>query len=230
DEACIEEAVARLETIFHKLTPYIKSLRAYIRKPIEQTKACAVYLLFWKVMRRWEVLFGLARTGRNQELLELLRSLHENLDLIMLFSEDKKGSYLVEWFKGEVIEAATSRQKYEEILGTHPLSGEKLPIREMKTFIYRLFSKYPHNSYPAVMEFVDVFSEGLDEDLVAGYHWTRESICHLITAMSSTLIQLKALYGHLGDRKSFAELDSLYLSITPPSTEEEIKEGVKKFQ
>jgi len=231
DKLIIKCRLKKLEKIFFKVTPYIKDIKNLVKDVDEQTKICACYLLFWKVMRRWEVLILLARDGRNQEMLELLRSLHENLDLIMLFTMDKEEKNLKEWFEGEIIEAWKSRECYGEFLKVRLDTGEKFPAYNAKSFIYKLFSKYTHNAYPSVWDLINPYTQEMDEDRIADYHWTRNNLDHLFTAMGTTIGQLKGFYTFLvGDYNKSDELDKIDKLLPDISTKEEMEESIKKYK
>ena len=231
DKLLIECRLKKLEKIFFKITPYIKDIRSLIKDVDERTRICARYLLFWKVMRRWEVLFLLARDGRNQEMLELLRSLHENLDLIVLFTMDEEEENLKKWFEGEIIEAGKSRKQYGEFLKIRPDTGEEFPAYDMKSFIYKLFSKYTHNTYPSVWDLVNPYTQEMDEARIADYHWTRSNLDHLFIAMGTTIGHLKGFYTILvGDYNKSDELAKIDKLLPDTSTKEEMEESIKKFK
>ena len=231
DELLIKFRLRKLEKVFLKVTPYIKDIRNLVKDLDEQTRVCACYLLFWKIMRRWEVLFLLARDGRNQEMLELLRSLHENLDLIMLFTMDKEEKNLKKWFEGEIIEAGKSREQYGELLKVRPDTGEQFPAYDMKSFIYKLFSKYTHNAYPSVWDLINPYTQEMDEDRVADYHWTRKNLDHLFIAMGTTIGQLRGFHTFLiGDYDKSDELAQIEKLLPDISTKEEWEESIKKFK
>ena len=231
DELLIRLKLRRLEKVFSKITPHIIDIRKLVKDLEEQTRICACYLLFWKVMRRWETLILLARDGRNQEMLELLRSLHENLDLIMLFTMDKEEKNLKKWFEGEIIEAGKSREQYGEFLKVRLDTGEKFPAYDMKSFIYKLFSKYTHNSYPSVWDLIDPYTQEIDKNRTADYHWTRNNLDHLFIAMGTTISYLRGFYtflaGNYNRSDELAKLDKLLPNIT---TKEEMEDSIKKFK
>jgi len=230
DRQDIIQSLQQLESIHQKILPHIRDLRRLIKDITERTMICAIYLLFGKVMQTWEAVFLLAKEGRNQEVMELARSINENLDLINLFILDDTNNYLDKWFDGEIIEHAKAREAIHKFLNLqNPVSKEELPVYEISTYIYRVLSKYTHGSYAALLDSVDVFNKDFDFHRFAGYHYTRRNFHILKDAMVKTLIQLKALYLFLRDNDNYLKVDNILKEVMPTVAEEEMRNILEKF-
>lgn len=192
-----ENNISILESRFESLKPFIVNLKSRVKDITEQTRDCAVYLLFGSILKKWEAIFILARAGRSYEAVELMRSLEEALDLIDLFMNSDK--YLKKWFSGEIIPNRESRN----IWGI---------LAALKTRIYGSFSHYTHSGYVAMLaDFVDPFTEDLDFDNVTGYFRTSSYTNNFKETLKSTIIRLKLLY--LRDQDKYLKLDFIYNSL-----------------
>ncbi len=233
DRQDIIQSLQQFESIHQKILPHICDLRKLIKDMTERTMICAIYLLFGKMMQTLEVIFLLAKEGRNQEVGELVRSVNENCDLISLFILNSSDEYLNKWFDGEIIEHAKAREAIHKFLNRlnlqDPVSKEELPVYEVSTYIYRVFSKYTHSSYAALLDSVDVFNKDFDFHRFAGYHYIKRNFHIIRNAMVETLLRLKTLYLALSDNDNYLKVDNILKEIMPTVTEEEIKNILEKF-
>jgi len=231
DRQSIIELLQRIELIHQQIQPYIRTIKNHIKNITERTRICAIYLLFGKVIQTWDTIFLIAKEGRNQEVMELVRSINENLNLISLFILDNTNNYLNRWFDGEIIENSEAREVIDNFINSeNPIFQEELPVYEINTYIYRILSKYTHGSYAALLDSVDVFNKDFDFYRFAGFHYTRRNFHVLKDAMVGTLIQLKALYLFLKDNDNYIRIDNILTEIMPKASKEEMKNIFKKFK
>lgn len=221
-----------LELIHQSIMPHIHRLKSLIKSITEKTPICAVYLLLGKIMQAWETIFLIAKKGKNQEVMELSRSINENLDLIslLIFSHDVN-DYLDRWFNGEIIENRKAREEIDKFINCQNLvSQESIPIYEMDTHIYRILSKYTHGSYAALLDSVDVFNKDFDFNGFAGFNYTKRNFHVLESAMVKTLLELKTLYLFLKDDDSYKKINDMLIKVMPNTNKEEIESVIKKFK
>lgn len=230
DRQDIIQSLQQLESIHQRILPHICDLRKLIKDITEKTMICAIYLLFGKVMQTLEAIFLLAKEGRNQEVMDLARSVNENCHLITLFVFDSSDGYLNRWFDGEIIEHAKAREAIDKFLNPkNPVSKEELPVYEVSTYIYRVLSKYTHGSYAALLDSVDVFNKNFDFHRFAGYHYIKRNLHIIRNAIVETLLGLKTLYLAIKDDHNYLEINNILKEIMPTVTEEEMRNILEKF-
>src|SRR5262249_32299572 len=152
------------------------------------------------------------------EVMEIVRSNREALDLIHMFLREPDDSALIKnWFGGEIIENATARQAVEnDIKETAKKSGMPFSISGMKSGMYSILSKFTHVSYTALLEAYDVYHHDFDFERIGGYHYALTgSLSYVRTEIHSTIIMLKAFYNVVQDRDSYARLDELLRKYAP---------------
>jgi hypothetical protein len=111
DREQITRTAARLEAIVCEVLPYVRTIRVRISTVTDQDRNVACYFLFGKVTQGLAAMFVLAKDGFHQEIVEIVRSNREALDLIGLFlREPADGPSLRKWFDGEIIENEKSRR------------------------------------------------------------------------------------------------------------------------
>lgn len=145
----IREEIEKLKSIHSQIKEEVKKLKKLIPDITEQTTLCAVYLIYGKVLQTWEAVFLLAERESNFDVIELIRSINENLDLIKAFHLDKEEKYLKRWFEGEIIDNGVSRKLIDEFSKEMtPEFEEKygLSLYDLSKDVYRTFSKYIHCS------------------------------------------------------------------------------------
>lgn len=230
----IQEGLNKLKSIYSQIEKKIKKIRNLISDITDQSTLCAVYLIYGKVLRTWEAVFLLSSKGYNFEIMELIRSINENLDLIKTFHLDKEQKYLTQWFQGEIIGHRISRELGDKFLrnsGIKSIKEHDLSPYDISTDVYRGFSKYTHCSYAALIaESVDVFNEDFDWNGYAGTHYTLHNIGALENTMATTLITLKLTYQKLGDTNSYKEIDNILIDFAGPMDEESLKDLIPKIK
>jgi hypothetical protein len=210
----IKDEVAKLKLVHERIVPYIKKLKGSIPDITEQTEICATYLIYGKVSQTFDAIFLLSIGGFNFEMMELSRSINENLDLIKLFHIEKDHKNLISWFEGKIIDNKISREAQHEYLlegndNVESLASGEINPYELITKIYRVISKYTHCSYGALLDSVDVFSHDFDWNKYGGFHYTLDNMHQIESTMTATIITLKMTYQKLGFHKEFAELTQI---------------------
>ena len=239
DKKLVLEEAAQLEKIYQEIFPYIRKAHSHISEITNQDTNTAVYLLFGKVSQGLQAMLVLAREGFHYEVMELIRSNREALDLISLFlSSDDATSLLKKWFDSDVIENKESRKAIDTFINKEFLKKEGFskPVEETKSGIYAALSKYSHISYAALLDSFDVFRRDFDFDRVAGFHYLRtSSLDFLREGLASTMIALKHFYLSVRDAQSWLEVDSIlekYGLVQGGNLElrKQVRETLKRYQ
>lgn len=216
----------QFESTFDKILPLIKRLRGRIPRITDQTNLTAVYLLLGKVSNTWRAVFSLVKEGCHQEVIELLRSINENLDLVSLFLiEGDNGPSLRKWFDGAIIKNAKARDAIDRFFDEKrgELGLKSIPFKKAKDAVYGGLSKYSHGSYAALLDSVNVYDRDFDFDKVAGFHYTlHSSIPFIQTMLTTTIVELKHIYTELNEPEMFGALDALYKEINPQLSEKRL--------
>ncbi len=229
----IQEKLKGLESIHFQIEEKVRKLKSLIPEISEQTTLCAVYLIYGKVLQTWEAIFLLARRGYNFEIMELTRSINENLDLIHTFHLDKEQTHLKKWFEGEIITNRVARRLSDEFIKKGSIKSVEehgLSPYSMATDVYRGFSKYTHCSYAALLDSVDVFNEDFDWNRYGGAHYTLRNMEALKNAMVTTLIALKMTYMELKDPESYKEVDNILVEFAGPMDEQSLKDLIPRVK
>ena len=229
----IQKEVIRLQAVHSQIKDRIKKFKEFIPDITEQTVFCAVYLVYGKILQTWEAIFLLSLRGYNFDVMELTRSISENIDLIKVFHLDKDEKYLKQWFEGNIIEHKVARQledKFLKEVGLKIIEEHNLSPYDMATDVHRTFSKYTHCSYAALLDSVDVFNEDFDWNGYASTHYTLHNIHALKSAMTATLITLKMTYLELGDMQSSVRVDEMLTFFAGPLDEDSLKSLISKIK
>lgn len=202
--------IARLERILGVCRPYVDRLRAFVPKISDQTVEAACYLLFCEAVQHLAAVFILAASGLSFQASELTRSILEALDLIVVFlGEGAEHSNLKKWFDGEIIPNRVGRDSSHQFINEG--RTDVLPVKRLKGGIYAALSSYNHMSYAAVLNSIDVYGRDFDWKRVAGFHYARvEGLPFAEEMLKALITTLKQFYRfHVGDEKSFSELDAI---------------------
>lgn len=229
----IQTGLSKLVSIHSQVKDRVKKLKNLIPDVTEQTTLCAVYLIYGKVLQTWEAIFLLASKGYSFNIMELIRSMGENLDLIKAFHLDKEQQYLKKWFQGEIIEHKVSRGIEEKFIKEGRIKSIEesgLSPYDMAKDIYRVMSKYTHCSYAALLDCVDVFNENFDWNGYAGTHYTLHNMHALNSVMTANLITLKMTYSELKDFVSYEEVDKILIDFAGPMDEDSLKDIIPKIK
>lgn len=212
-----EAEIIRLSEIANGTLPPINNLIRGIRKKFglitEQTNISAAYFLLGKAYSNLETILFLAPKGKHLEIVDLIRSAQESLDLVFLFLEDESKELLEKWFKGETIPNREARRVLDNVMNRELVSQGNTPAGDMKGFLYNLYSKYTHSSYAAILDAVDVFHEDFDFEGTSGFYYTRENFQNINNLVASLLIQLKNFFVKFHDQENFRKVDKLYKSL-----------------
>lgn len=210
--------VERLEILFAKIVPYVRSIRPRIADMIDQTNLVACYFLFGKIAQSVRGIFLLAKEGFHYEVMELVRSNREALDLVALLLRERPDSPLLQkWFDGEIVENEKARKAMAALMDEFgKASGTELPVSEMKSGIYSGLSKYTHVSYAALLDSYDVYNDDFDFERNAGHHYVRNSsLPYLEGELHALVIGLKQFCQMAGDVESYGGLDAILREHAP---------------
>ena len=92
------------------LEPLIRSSRSHIDYIGDPDKFVAAYLLIGKSFTSLKAIAILVRQGYSFQIVELVRSSMESLNLAVLFLENGQEKLLDQWFDGEIIGNSTARE------------------------------------------------------------------------------------------------------------------------
>jgi hypothetical protein len=225
------QQVQALEKFFGLIFPFIKSNKSHISKVTDQNKITACYFLFGKISHSFRALFLLAREGFSYEALELIRGIHESLDLIHLFlEEDENSSILKRWFSGEIVDNSAARDAADKFVNKdQSIIGEQIPLKEARAHFYRVLSLYTHISYGALLESYDVYNRDFDFEKNAGFYHMKMSVLPFVQSMlESMIIALKHFYLSVRDEIMFRKLDLILRESSPHKYQSEPDEDTKK--
>jgi len=216
--------VKKLTEIWSEVLPYIRKLRPLIADVLAQNRFVACYLLFGKVSQGLAAIFLLLKNGFHYEVIEIIRSNREALDLIRLFITEPEDSPLIKkWFAGEIVKNAKAREVADKQLREFAEMTKVTPSLEgVQGVIYSGLSHYSHLSYSALLDSYDVYHQDFDFDLIAGHYYALESgLPYVRTEIHSAMIVLKAFYLAIGDRESYVGVDALLREYAPTYYDEE---------
>ena len=220
DREAVALELERLEELYGEVLPYVRKIRSFVPEVLDQNRLTAAYFLFGKVSRGLRAIFLLARGGFHHEVLEIVRSGREALDLVALFLGEAEGSPLLEkWFGGEIVENEKARASVEKLIGQE--TEVALSVGDMKAGIYGTLSKYSHVSYGALLESYDVLKADFDFDGGAGFHYVRAGDLRYVRGeIAGLIIALKAFYMTVGDLQSYEQLDAILRKRAPEMFDE----------
>lgn len=234
DIANIQEEISKLKLIHRQIRCRIKKIKNLIPDITDQSTLCAVYLIYGKILQTWEAIFFLALRGYNFDIMELTRSISENLGLIKTFHLDKEQEHLKQWFRGKIIVDRVSRKLEDKFIKNgvvKPIIEENnLSPYDIATDVYSVFSNYTHCSYAALLDSVDVFNEDFDWNLYAGSHYTLHNIDALKNSMAATLITLKMTYLEIRDVVSYEEINKMLISFAGPMDEQSLRDLIPEIK
>lgn len=214
DKASILRYTDKVERILPDIKTLLELFRKHVLNIWDQNKYCASYLLICKAFGEIKPVMTIAREGSSHEVIELVRSGVEALDLSFLFLEENDGVYLKRWLKGEIIGNDEARKMYDKIINAERAKNKSVvPLRDVKSDVYWVYSLFTHNSYSALLESVDPFYEDYDFKKYSGYHYTAKNL-HLVESLIlNILLSLKNAFLKLNDPKGFVETDKLMKKI-----------------
>jgi hypothetical protein len=103
--------VQKLADMWNEVLPYIRKIRPLIDDVLAHNGLVACYFLFGKVSQGLAAIFLLLKNGFHYEVIEIIRSNREALDLIRLFITEPEGSAQVKrWFAGDISQECKSER------------------------------------------------------------------------------------------------------------------------
>ena len=209
----ITAELRRLSNLWSEVLPHIRRIKTLAGDILEPTRYAATYLLFGKVANGIEALFTLARRGHYYEVMDVVRSNNEALDLIMLFQhEASDGRYLKKWFEGDIIENREARDAVDPFMADIARAANltpTMPLKQIKTDIYAALSRYTHVSYSALLDSYALYRQDFDFERDAGFHYLRSNgLSFIREQIRSTILTLKSFYLSIPD-KSYRALDAI---------------------
>lgn len=235
----IEMEVKKLNNIFGEISPYIFKIRENVPNILAQNKLTACYFLFGKIFQSWKAVFLLAHNGFHYEVMEMMRSLEEAENMIILFMRDDDASPdLKKWFTGEVVGNEKARNEIHNFMneGDGMIEKDKtiLPINKMMAGVYSGLSKYTHLSYGALLDLFNVYTRDFDFDMTSNfYHTHKSALPYAHGKMQGTIVTIKSFYFFIKDKKSYDKIDLILKKFYPEiSSKDKInkaKNVVEKF-
>lgn len=196
-----------------KVLPDIKGLLDLFRRHIShvwnQDKFSASYLLICKAFGEINPILIIAREGSSHEVAELVRSGVEALDLAILFLEENDGVNLKKWFGGEIIGNEEARKMHDKVINKWRIDSKNIevPLKDVKSDVYWVYSQFTHNAYSALLESIDLFYEDYDFKKYSGFHYMARSLHLIDDLIENILVSLKDVFLKLYDLKGFSETD-----------------------
>jgi hypothetical protein len=218
--------VQKLADMWNEVLPHIRKIRPLIDDVLGHNRLVACYLLFGKVSQGVAASFLLLKNGFQYEVIEIIRSNREALDLIRLFIPEPEGSAQVKrWFAGEIVKNARAREVADRQLREFAeMTKVTQSLEGVQDGIYSGLSHYSHVSYGAILDLYDVYHQDVDFEQIAGHHYAlKASLPYVRTEIHSVLIVLKAFYLSLGDRESYLRVDALLRKYAPTYYDEKAR-------
>lgn len=204
----IQHKVDQLSPIIEEIKPLIQDIRKYITNIWDQDEKVASYLLLGKAFSNLEVSIQLAKQGKCIEMVDIARSAHEAIDMLMVFTTDKGKKYLEGWFEGRTINNQKVRKILDELVNA--INTDKQKYYEMKTKVYGIYSMYSHSNYPALTDYIDVFREDFDFDGNSGFHYTNSYFGAIVTQLViNILLALKNIHNFTNDQEKLNRIEKL---------------------
>lgn len=200
-----------LDRKIKEIEPLIRSLKKHIDFIGDPDKFVAAYLLIGKSYTSLKAISILLRQGYSFQVVELVRSSIESINLSMLFFEDGQEDQLAKWFDGEIVGNKKAREVLDGSVNkmSQSMGGTELPMKEALSDIYSIYSSYTHSGYSALFDFVDVFTEDFDFQQNSQFHYNRRNL-HLIDNLYfSILLGLKNYYIRAKDIENLTKVESL---------------------
>lgn len=231
DQDIIERAIITLEDLYSLLFPFVKNIkRDCIKDVAEKTLTCGIYLLLCHVFETWKVVFLLARSGMNTQMMNLIRHIKETLDLVEFFIIKGEGSQdFKKWFDGEVVSPKKSRKAIEAFLESDPTLKNEIDFYNMQSYIYALMSIYTHSGYCAMLESVDVFNKDFDFKKYSSFHFVKGAIKNTNEIMNSTMITMKSVFLYLKNMRNYQQIDTILKRQLPQLDKKNLEDFKEKF-
>jgi len=208
DTQQIKIKVDQLLPIVQEIKIFVQDVRKYVTNIWDQDEKVASYLLLGKAFSNLEITLQLAKQGKCIEMIDIARSAHESIDMLMAFTSPKGKKYLTDWFNGKTI----NNQKVRKVLGelVNEISVDKQKYYEIKTKVYGIYSMYSHSNYPALFDYIDVFREDFDFNGGSGFHYTNSYFDAIVTQLViNILLALKNIHVFTNDQEKLNRIEKL---------------------
>jgi len=200
-----------LDNKIKNLEPLIRALRSHIDYIGDSNKYVAAYLLIGKAFTSLKAIALLARKGYSFQIVEMVRSSIESLNLATLFLQEGQEKLLKQWFGGKIIGNQAAREVMNIAINEmyHANGGDNLPMKEALSDVYSVYSSYTHSGYVALFDFIDVFKEDFDFEQYAQFHYNRKNL-HLIENLHvNILLELKNFFIKTNDAENLVKVETL---------------------
>lgn len=200
----LDEKIKTIETLIRLLHSHID----YIGDP---DKFVAAYLLIGKSYVTLKAITVLARLGFSYQIVELVRSSIESLNLANLFLEEGQEDNLKRWFNGEIIGNRTAREVLDAAVNKmyQELGNGSVPMKDALTDVYSIYSSYTHSGYAALFDYIDVFKEDFDFEQYTQFHYNRKNLDLIDHLYVNILLGLKNFYIRVKDEENLAKIEAL---------------------
>lgn len=216
-----------IENVLPQVKDLVKGIRTHIEHIWDQSPILAAYLLVGKAFSNLESIIFLSKEGRVLEIVELIRSGQESLDLAFLFMEDGQEQRLNKWFNGEIIKNAKARHALQTAINK---MGVHYPVRSLKSEAYKILSLYTHSSYGALFDAIDIYHEDFDFDKYAGFHYIREYLPTVEDLLVKILLELKNIFIRQRDLSRLDATQKLLKEFSSSfASESEIRDIIKLY-
>lgn len=204
----VQHKVKQILPIIKEIKPYIQDIRKYISDIWDQDEKVASYLLLGKAFSNLEVSIQLAEQGKCIEMVDIARSAHEAIDMLMVFTSEKGKNHLQDWFGGRTIKNQKVRKILDELV--NEVNTDQQKYYEMKTKVYGIYSMYSHSNYQALFDYIDVFREDFDFNGNSGFHYTNSYFdAIVIQLVINILLALKNIHIFTNDQSKLDRIEEL---------------------
>lgn len=189
----------------------IRSLRSHIDYIGDPDKYVAAYLLIGKAFASLKAVMILTRQGYSFQIVELVRSSIESLNLAALFLEEGQEKLLKDWFSGEIVGNRTAREVMDAAVNNmnKEIGKDSLPMKAALSDVYSIYSEYTHSGYSALFDYIDVFKEDFDFEQYTQYHYNRRNLSLIDHLYVNILLGLKNYYVRAKDEEHLAKVEVL---------------------
>jgi len=222
-----------LDKKIKEIQPLLRSLRSHIDWIGDPDKFVSAYLLIGKSYMTLKAVSALVRKGYSFQIVELVRSSMESLNLSHLFFEDGQENVLQKWFKGEIVGNSTAREALNKAVNkmNQAKGVDSLPVKDALSDVYSIYSSFTHSGYGALFDFIDVFKEDFDFEQYAQFHYNKRNF-HLIDNLYvNILLALKNFYIRAKDEDNLAKVEALLNKEGGSfATPEEIEKEMQRYK
>lgn len=215
------------------IEPLIRSMRSHIDYIGDPDKFVAAYLLIGKCYASLKAIAILVRHGFSYQIVELVRSSIESLDLASLFFEEDQEDLLKRWFNGEIVGNRMARGVLDAVVNKmyRELGNGPVPMKDALTDIYFIYSSYVHSGYAALFDYIDVFKEDFDFEQYSQFHFNRKNLGLIDHLYINILLGLKNFYVRAKDKDNLGKVEALLKQERGSfATPEEIGKEMQRYR